>query len=290
MSEVHEAAAPAVVDARAPEKGRRHARILLMSALCILSGLAEGQVEPKLRVLSPDRGSIGSAHSWPAHNSAIAWGPMPRLSELSSDDWPGFRGLSREGRAGLSLPTHWDSNHNVSWKTAVRGRGYSSPIVAGDHLYVTTAYATTSGQALEYGLRLLLLALLAWVMSLAARTAILRLAGGRRSDPWSFIGAYAMISAVVALAIIAIAGEALFDFARCDIRGWLGSSFFATLCLTIAVTGLEPRILRIVTAALALGFTVLIVAAVPSPEHAYLGGIRGMNAKVMMRPDYCPRP
>ena len=125
-------------------------------------------------------------------------------------------------------------------------------------------------------------------MSLAARTAILKLAGGRRSDPWSFTGAYAMISAVVALAIIAIAGEALFDFARCDIRGWLGSSFFATLCLAIAVTGLEPRSLRIATAALALGFTVLIVAAVPSPEHAYLGGVRGMNAKVMMAAGLLP--
>ena len=85
---------------------------------------------------------------------------MPRLSELSSDDWPGFRGLSHEGRARWSLPTHWAANHNVSWKTAVRGRGYSSPIVAAGHLYVTTAYATTSSQALEYGLRLLLLALL----------------------------------------------------------------------------------------------------------------------------------
>lgn len=53
-------------------------------------------------------------------------------------DWPGFRGptgmgISADGRP----PLQWDGSSNFLWKTPLPGSGASSPIVFGDHIYVT---------------------------------------------------------------------------------------------------------------------------------------------------------
>ncbi len=54
-------------------------------------------------------------------------------------DWPCWRGP--DGLAVSSektLPTHWSKQKNVAWRTALPGKGASSPIVVGDRVYVTT--------------------------------------------------------------------------------------------------------------------------------------------------------
>ena len=58
----------------------------------------------------------------------------------SAQDWPQFRG----GQGGVaadhpSLPDTWSETQNVVWKIDLPGRGWSSPIVWGDHVFVTTA-------------------------------------------------------------------------------------------------------------------------------------------------------
>ncbi len=55
-------------------------------------------------------------------------------------NWPQFRGGSAGGVAdGSMLPTRWSETENVAWVTEVPGRGWSSPIVWGDRVYVTSA-------------------------------------------------------------------------------------------------------------------------------------------------------
>jgi len=54
--------------------------------------------------------------------------------------WPQFRGPA--GRAVSSidtLPTKWSTTINVAWRADVPGRGWSSPIVWGDQVIVTSA-------------------------------------------------------------------------------------------------------------------------------------------------------
>jgi outer membrane protein assembly factor BamB len=55
-----------------------------------------------------------------------------------ADRWPQFRG---PGSAGVStqpgLPQQWDQKKNVAWEADVPGRGWSSPIVWGDRVFVT---------------------------------------------------------------------------------------------------------------------------------------------------------
>ena len=54
--------------------------------------------------------------------------------------WPQWRGPDRNGVSTASdeLPTSWDHQTNVLWKTALEGRGHSSPIVWGDRVFLTT--------------------------------------------------------------------------------------------------------------------------------------------------------
>jgi outer membrane protein assembly factor BamB len=57
-----------------------------------------------------------------------------------ADDWPQFRGPSGQGHsAEAGLPIAWSESQNVVWKTPVHGRGWSSPVVAGGRVWVTTS-------------------------------------------------------------------------------------------------------------------------------------------------------
>jgi len=54
--------------------------------------------------------------------------------------WPQWRGPSGQGISEeKNLPSEWTSAKNIKWKTAIPGRGHSSPIVWGNRIFVTTA-------------------------------------------------------------------------------------------------------------------------------------------------------
>ncbi|HYE33487.1 MAG TPA: PQQ-binding-like beta-propeller repeat protein [Methylomirabilota bacterium] len=39
----------------------------------------------------------------------------------------------------MSVPLHWSPTNAIKWKTAIPGQGWSSPVVWGDHIFVTSA-------------------------------------------------------------------------------------------------------------------------------------------------------
>jgi len=58
----------------------------------------------------------------------------------ASDDWPQFRGPGGEGHSSATgLPLRWSETENVTWKVPISGRGFSSPVVMGDQIWITTA-------------------------------------------------------------------------------------------------------------------------------------------------------
>jgi outer membrane protein assembly factor BamB len=62
--------------------------------------------------------------------------------------WPQFRGPDGSGvSATRGVPVTWSETKNVRWKTAIHGRGWSSPVVLGDQVWVTTA--TSDGRKLS---------------------------------------------------------------------------------------------------------------------------------------------
>ncbi len=61
-------------------------------------------------------------------------------STTAADDWPQFRGPGGEGHAtATGLPTRWSETENVAWKVPVKGQGWSSPVVFGKQIWMTTA-------------------------------------------------------------------------------------------------------------------------------------------------------
>lgn len=57
----------------------------------------------------------------------------------AADDWAWWRGPSYNGVARGDAPLQWSDTKNVAWKTPIPGRGFSSPVLWGDRIFITTA-------------------------------------------------------------------------------------------------------------------------------------------------------
>ena len=68
-------------------------------------------------------------------------------------DWPQFRG---PGSTGVlddpRIPDTWSQTENVAWKTPIPGLGWSSPIVAHGHVYVTSVISSKDVEPPRKGL------------------------------------------------------------------------------------------------------------------------------------------
>lgn len=57
----------------------------------------------------------------------------------AQQNWPEYRGPTGDGQAvGAKLPSQL-ADENVKWKTAIHGKGWSSPVIWGNQVWVTTA-------------------------------------------------------------------------------------------------------------------------------------------------------
>jgi outer membrane protein assembly factor BamB len=62
------------------------------------------------------------------------------LGAATSDNWPQFRGPLGNGHsASKGLPATWSEEKNVKWKTAIHDRAWSSPVIWGNQIWLTTA-------------------------------------------------------------------------------------------------------------------------------------------------------
>ena len=62
------------------------------------------------------------------------------LAAGAEDNWPQFRGPRGDGTSDATrLPTTWSESKHVVWKTVLHDRGWSSPVVWGDQIWVTAA-------------------------------------------------------------------------------------------------------------------------------------------------------
>jgi len=59
---------------------------------------------------------------------------------LLADNWPQFRGqYSNNLTSEKTLPIEWDEEKNILWKIDFPGRGWSSPIVWENRVFISTA-------------------------------------------------------------------------------------------------------------------------------------------------------
>ncbi len=77
--------------------------------------------------------------------ASCAFSASARAEEAA---WPQFRGPTGQGHADARhLPTTWDDQQNVAWNVLIRGRGWSSPVIVDDQVWLTTA--TDQGHSLR---------------------------------------------------------------------------------------------------------------------------------------------
>ena len=69
--------------------------------------------------------------------TAVAESPI----QVAPDDWPWWRGVSRNGiaTAGPAPPIKWSDNSHVAWKVSIPGRGHGSPSVLGTRVFIAAA-------------------------------------------------------------------------------------------------------------------------------------------------------
>lgn len=105
-----------------------------------------------------------SYHINAQNKNAIEDGPMKRVSlycfvgvllamfacranssSLFAADWPAFRGPNGAGiSSDQKIPTEWSDERNLKWKLKMPGKGFSSPIIVGDYVFVT-CYSDADG-------------------------------------------------------------------------------------------------------------------------------------------------
>jgi hypothetical protein len=70
--------------------------------------------------------------------TVAAWAATP--------EWPEWRGPGGQGHAARTAhpPIQWSETEGVLWKTAIPGRGWSSPVIDGKQIWLSTAHETAA--------------------------------------------------------------------------------------------------------------------------------------------------
>lgn len=82
---------------------------------------------------------VGSLFSWALLGAS-------GLHAEESNNWPQFRGPHADAVSQKSVPTTWSETENIRWKTPIHDKGWSSPVIWGDQIWLTTA--TTEGHTM----------------------------------------------------------------------------------------------------------------------------------------------
>ena len=77
---------------------------------------------------------------------AISIASRGATTQPAADDWPQFRGPTGQGISNATgVPVEWNAKKNVVWSVPIPGRGWSSPVIAGGKVYLTTSVGRPRG-------------------------------------------------------------------------------------------------------------------------------------------------
>jgi len=80
--------------------------------------------------------------------SSTACAAEPTVGKVGPNDWPWWRGPTRDGVArDAAAPVKWSATSNIAWKADVPGRGHSSPTVIGSLVVMQTSDETAKTQS-----------------------------------------------------------------------------------------------------------------------------------------------
>lgn len=198
-----------------------------------------------------------------------------------AQDWPSWRGGDKHGSSNVAAaPLEWSRTEGIKWMQEIPGRGSSSPVIADGQAFLTTASLRDQAKASR---QVWSAARYFLVVLVAALCASILIQGSDRSNAADILGSSAIGVCLLTVAFLEIFGDGVFDYPRCSVRSWLGSSLSVSLCLVIATYRLQPRSVWMLILGLSMIlFGTTVFFAVPSKDHALRGGIFAVNAGVVM--------
>jgi len=153
---------------------------------------------------------------------------------LCAGDWRGFNGAEKQGRDDWAGgPLEWSPSKNVVWKTAIPGRGHSSPIVSGNAVYVTTTYEAPN---LTYSIWNYIVsgaALLFVVTGIISAVQSLRVGCRPVRKTLQHLRFFLSIQILTGVTVVALFGRRLLDLDKSDTRSLLVSIVMMLCCLLL---------------------------------------------------------
>src|SRR5664279_1781757 len=65
---------------------------------------------------------------------------LQSIAISQESNWTQFRGTNLNGISNdTNVPVSWNDSVNVAWKAKLNGKGWSSPVIFGDQIWLTTA-------------------------------------------------------------------------------------------------------------------------------------------------------
>ena len=61
------------------------------------------------------------------------------VSSAAAENWSQFRGDDGGRLPVVQHPLEWSSGNNLAWSIPMEGSGWSSPVVVGDQIFLTSA-------------------------------------------------------------------------------------------------------------------------------------------------------
>lgn len=76
--------------------------------------------------------------------------PCHIYSQKNEENWPNWRGPNMDGVSPSGKPPiDWSESHNIKWKIPILGRGFGTPIVWGNKIFITTAIELEGDESLK---------------------------------------------------------------------------------------------------------------------------------------------
>ena len=204
---------------------------------------------------------------------------LTAISGLSVGDWHGFRGLEKEGRCDSAAgPLNWSSSQNVVWKTAIPGRGHSSPILSGEAIYLTTTYEAAPFSQSIWVYTILALTVLFTMTGISLAMQNLRARQRKIEKAWQHVRFFLFTQILVGVVVVVLFGRHLLSLDDDTTRSWLASTMVVLSCLTLGslLVPLRSR-QHLVAGSLFLLFTVPAFITIKDQEARFaFGSLRSM--------------
>lgn len=157
---------------------------------------------------------------------------LPVMTGARADTWMGWRGVEHGNHAAQAAgPLQWSPSHNVRWKTAIPGKGHSTPIVTEDRIYLTTSHRLPPGIPWRTIFGVLAVACGLCFFVYALRAAALESGDADSRRLVRLTGVMLLLFGFIFLLIYA---EQIIDFDRTPERPWLAIALFGIFTLHLA--------------------------------------------------------